>query len=127
MFMRGSRSQRTAARRPRPERSALYINSARGNANRQGSRAGVGWTAPWAQTHALPMADDVELVVAGGGLVGMLLGLACAGAGLEVAVIDRQNPAAMLDERFDGRTSAIAYGSPPLFAGARRGAGNTPP
>ncbi|HEX6441865.1 MAG TPA: UbiH/UbiF/VisC/COQ6 family ubiquinone biosynthesis hydroxylase [Stellaceae bacterium] len=57
------------------------------------------------------MADDVELVVAGGGLVGMLLGLACAGAGLEVAVIDRQDPTAMLDDRFDGRTSAIAYGS----------------
>jgi len=63
------------------------------------------------------MADDVELVVAGGGLVGMLLGLACAGAGLEVAVIDRQNPAAMLDERFDGRTSAIAYGSHLVFEG----------
>jgi 2-octaprenyl-6-methoxyphenol hydroxylase len=57
------------------------------------------------------MADDVELVVAGGGLNGMLLGIACAGAGLEVVVIDRQDPAAMLDDRFDGRTSAIAYGS----------------
>jgi 2-octaprenyl-6-methoxyphenol hydroxylase len=57
------------------------------------------------------MADDAELVVAGGGLNGMLLGIACAGAGLEVAVIDRQEPAAMLDDRFDGRTSAIAYGS----------------
>ena len=57
------------------------------------------------------MADDAELVVAGGGLVGMLLGIACAGAGLEVAVIDRQDRATMLDDRFDGRTSAIAYGS----------------
>lgn len=57
------------------------------------------------------MADDVELVVAGGGLNGMLLGIACAGAGLSVAVIDRQDPAAMQDDKFDGRTSAIAYGS----------------
>ena len=63
------------------------------------------------------MADDAELVVAGGGLVGMLLGVACADAGLEVAVIDRQDPAAMLDERFDGRTSAIAYGSRLVFDG----------
>ena len=63
------------------------------------------------------MADDVELVVAGGGLNGMLLGVACAGAGLEVAVIDRQDPAAMLDDRFDGRTSAIAYGSRLVFGG----------
>ena len=63
------------------------------------------------------MADDAELVVAGGGLVGMLLGVACAGAGLEVAVIDRQDPAAMLDEGFDGRTSAIAYGSRLVFDG----------
>ena len=57
------------------------------------------------------MADDVELLVAGGGLNGMLLGIACAGARLSVAVVDRQNPATMLDDRFDGRTTAIAYGS----------------
>jgi 2-octaprenyl-6-methoxyphenol hydroxylase len=57
------------------------------------------------------MTDDVELVVAGGGLNGMLLAVACAGAGIEVTVIDRQDPAAMLEDRFDGRTSAIAYGS----------------
>jgi 2-octaprenyl-6-methoxyphenol hydroxylase len=37
--------------------------------------------------------------------------VACAGAGLTVAVVDRHDPAASLDESFDGRTSAIAYGS----------------
>jgi 2-octaprenyl-6-methoxyphenol hydroxylase len=47
----------------------------------------------------------------GGGLIGLLLGNACAGAGLEVAIADRQDPAAMLGEGFDGRSSAIAYGS----------------
>jgi 2-octaprenyl-6-methoxyphenol hydroxylase len=57
------------------------------------------------------MADDAELVVAGAGLNGMLLGVACAGAGLAVAIVDPQDPAAMLDQAFDGRTSAIAYGS----------------
>jgi 2-octaprenyl-6-methoxyphenol hydroxylase len=57
------------------------------------------------------MPDDVELVIAGGGLNGMLLGIACAGAGLAVAVVDRQDPATMQSETFDGRTTAIAYGS----------------
>ena len=63
------------------------------------------------------MADDAELVIAGAGLTGMLLGLACAGAGLEVRIVDPQDPAAMLDRGFDGRTSAIAYGSRLVFDG----------
>jgi 2-octaprenyl-6-methoxyphenol hydroxylase len=53
----------------------------------------------------------VELAVVGGGLNGMTLGIACASAGLTVAVIDREDPATMLGAGFDGRTSAIAYGS----------------
>jgi 2-octaprenyl-6-methoxyphenol hydroxylase len=57
------------------------------------------------------VADDFELLIAGGGLNGLLLGIACAGAGLSVAVVDRQDPAAMLEASFDGRSSAIAYGS----------------
>ena len=57
------------------------------------------------------MPDDVELLIAGGGLNGLLLGIACGGAGLTRAVVDRTDPAAMLEQRFDGRSSAIAYGS----------------
>jgi 2-octaprenyl-6-methoxyphenol hydroxylase len=57
------------------------------------------------------MGFDAELLIAGGGLNGLLLGIACAGAGLGVALVDRENPAAMLDQGFDGRSSAIAYGS----------------
>src|SRR5712671_5675484 len=63
------------------------------------------------------MADDAELVIAGAGLTGMLLGVTCAGAGLEVSVVDPQDPAAMLAQGFDGRTSAIAYGSRLVFDG----------
>jgi 2-octaprenyl-6-methoxyphenol hydroxylase len=55
--------------------------------------------------------EHVDLAVVGGGLNGMTLGIACASAGLEVAVIDREDPATMLGAAFDGRTSAIAYGS----------------
>jgi 2-octaprenyl-6-methoxyphenol hydroxylase len=62
------------------------------------------------------MRDDVELVIAGAGLNGLLLGAACAGAGLTCAIIDRERPATMLDEAFDGRSSAIAYGSQQVFA-----------
>jgi 2-octaprenyl-6-methoxyphenol hydroxylase len=57
------------------------------------------------------MAEDVELLIAGGGLVGLTLAVACAGAGLAVALVDRADPAAMVSETFDGRSSAIAYGS----------------
>ena len=53
------------------------------------------------------MNDDVELLIAGGGLTGLLLGVACAGAGLTVAIVDRQE----LADDFDGRSSAIGYGS----------------
>jgi len=63
------------------------------------------------------MTDDVELVVAGGGLNGLLLGIACAGAGLDTAVVDREDPARMVGEAFDGRASAIAYGSRLVFDG----------
>jgi 2-octaprenyl-6-methoxyphenol hydroxylase len=57
------------------------------------------------------VSDDVELLIAGGGLTGLLLGVACAGAGLTVAIVDRQDPAALLADDFDGRSSAIGYGS----------------
>jgi len=55
--------------------------------------------------------QQVELLIAGGGLIGLLLGIACGGAGLGVAIADRQEPRTMLEEGFDGRSSAIAYGS----------------
>jgi 2-octaprenyl-6-methoxyphenol hydroxylase len=59
--------------------------------------------------------DDVELLIVGGGLTGLLLAVGCAGAGLAVAVVDRQDPETVLAERFDGRTSAIAYSSRLVF------------
>jgi 2-octaprenyl-6-methoxyphenol hydroxylase len=59
---------------------------------------------------------NCELVIVGGGLVGLTLATACAGAGLDVAVIDREDPARMVGEEFDGRTSAIAFGSQRILA-----------
>jgi 2-octaprenyl-6-methoxyphenol hydroxylase len=59
----------------------------------------------------------VELLVVGGGLAGLSLGLACAEAGIEVAVVDREDPARTVGEAFDGRTTAVAYGSQQVLAG----------
>ncbi len=59
----------------------------------------------------------VELIVVGGGLTGLTLAIACAACGIEVAVVDREDPAAMLAEPFDGRTTAIAEGSKQVLDG----------
>jgi 2-octaprenyl-6-methoxyphenol hydroxylase len=50
----------------------------------------------------------VEVLIAGGGLVGATLAIALGQAGLAVAVVDTQDPRAGLDAGFDGRASAIA-------------------
>jgi 2-octaprenyl-6-methoxyphenol hydroxylase len=52
-----------------------------------------------------------EVAIVGGGLVGLSLAVALAGAGIEVVVIDRETPAAMIEPTYDGRASAIAFGS----------------
>ena len=52
-----------------------------------------------------------DVLVAGGGLVGLSLSLALGRAGLAVAVVDREVPAVAAADPFDGRASAIAWGS----------------
>ena len=51
-------------------------------------------------------------------MVGLTLGLTLAGAGCEVAVIDREDPETALAAPFDGRASAIARGSKQALDGA---------
>ena len=87
------------------------IAASRGSAARAAARWRTELDTPAPRDHPSPMADDAELVIAGAGLSGLPLAIACAGAGIEVAVVDPQDPEAMLDAGFDGRTSAIAYGS----------------
>lgn len=55
------------------------------------------------------MNDTYDVVIAGGGLVGLSLALALESGGLKIAVVDRLSPNEMLDEKYDGRSSAIAY------------------
>lgn len=57
-----------------------------------------------------------DLVILGGGLVGMTLALAAAKKGLSSHVIDRADPAELTAEGFDDRATAISTASWHLFA-----------
>jgi 2-octaprenyl-6-methoxyphenol hydroxylase len=58
----------------------------------------------------------VDVLVAGGGLIGLTLARALGAAGLRVAAIDREPPASAAADEFDGRASAIAWGSSQVLA-----------
>jgi 2-octaprenyl-6-methoxyphenol hydroxylase len=62
------------------------------------------------------MSDKRDLLILGGGLVGMTLALAAARKGLSSHVVDRADPAELTAEGFDGRASAISTASWNLFA-----------
>ncbi|WP_027443605.1 FAD-dependent monooxygenase [Erythrobacter cryptus] len=59
--------------------------------------------------------DSRDLVILGGGLVGMALALAAAKKGLTSHVIDRADPAELTAEGFDDRATAISTASWHLF------------
>ncbi len=61
------------------------------------------------------MSDKRELLILGGGLVGMTLALAAARKGISSLVVDRADPAELTAEGFDGRASAISTASWNLF------------
>lgn len=52
---------------------------------------------------------NYDVIIAGGGLVGLSLALALESGGLRVAVVDTLAPSNMLEEAHDGRSSAIAF------------------
>jgi 2-octaprenyl-6-methoxyphenol hydroxylase len=62
------------------------------------------------------MSDKRDLLILGGGLVGMTLALAAARKGISSQVVDRADPAELTAEGFDGRASAISTASWNLFA-----------
>ena len=58
---------------------------------------------------------DADVVLGGGGFVGLSLGLALAAKGLRVAIADPVTPSAAAAESFDGRVSALSYASLRMF------------
>ena len=52
-----------------------------------------------------------DVLISGGGMVGLPLGLALAQGGLKTVIADAAPPAKVLDPGFDGRVSALAYAS----------------
>ena len=62
------------------------------------------------------MTDKRDLLILGGGLVGMTMALAAARKGIGSHVVDRADPAELTADGFDGRASAISTASWNLFA-----------
>ncbi|MCC3303718.1 UbiH/UbiF/VisC/COQ6 family ubiquinone biosynthesis hydroxylase [Sneathiella sp. HT1-7] len=59
--------------------------------------------------------NKVDVLVVGGGLNGLPFAIAVASAGLDVLVLEREEPTHLVDAEFDGRVSAIAHASRNLF------------
>ncbi|MFN4283676.1 MAG: UbiH/UbiF/VisC/COQ6 family ubiquinone biosynthesis hydroxylase [Alphaproteobacteria bacterium] len=68
-----------------------------------------------ADPQTAPLVADI--LVVGGGMVGLTAAVALAQAGFDVVALDRADPAAQLDAGFDGRVSAIAAGSRRVLEG----------
>jgi 2-octaprenyl-6-methoxyphenol hydroxylase len=56
-----------------------------------------------------------DVIIGGGGMVGLTLGVALAKSGLDVVVADPMPQAAVLNAAFDGRVSALAYASVRMY------------
>lgn len=61
------------------------------------------------------MANDHDVIIGGGGMVGLTLALALAQGGLKVAVCDPVPASALTEAKFDGRVSALSYSSVRMF------------
>ena len=59
---------------------------------------------------------ETEVLIAGGGMVGLTLGIALAGAGVATILVDAADPATLRTAAYDGRASAIARGTQQALA-----------
>src|SRR5688572_28450973 len=55
--------------------------------------------------------NEAELIVVGGGLVGLTLAIACAEGGIRTIVVEAESAEALSSRGYDGRSAAVAYGS----------------
>lgn len=68
------------------------------------------------QSPAHSAAHSADVIIIGGGLVGMTLAIGLAREGIESVVVDSADPAALTAQGFDGRASAISTASWNLYA-----------
>src|SRR5690242_18674703 len=61
------------------------------------------------------MKRETDIIIGGGGMVGLTLALALAQGGLKVIVADPVPQTAALDPKFDGRVTALAYAAVRMF------------
>ncbi len=59
--------------------------------------------------------DRADVIILGGGLVGLALAAALDSSGLSTIVIDPANPVGRMTQAFDGRTSAVSSSSKRMF------------
>jgi 2-octaprenyl-6-methoxyphenol hydroxylase len=59
---------------------------------------------------------DADLAIIGGGLAGMTLAIACASHGISTVLVETETMPSLTDQGYDGRSSAIAYGSQQVLA-----------
>ena len=59
--------------------------------------------------------SKTDIIIGGGGMVGLTLGIALAKGGFDVVVADPVPQAAVLDAKFDGRVSALAFATVRMF------------
>jgi 2-octaprenyl-6-methoxyphenol hydroxylase len=61
------------------------------------------------------MTKTCDVIIGGGGMVGMTLGLALARGGMKVAIADPLPKSTVTDTAFDGRVSALAYAAVRMY------------
>lgn len=61
---------------------------------------------------------NADIIIVGGGLAGLSLAALLGVGGVRTLCLDRESPAAALSESFDGRTTAISYGSQKILQAA---------
>ncbi|HWT98183.1 MAG TPA: FAD-dependent monooxygenase, partial [Terriglobales bacterium] len=59
---------------------------------------------------------DCDIAIIGGGLAGMTLAAACGQYGIRTVLVEAEALPDLTDRRYDGRSSAIAYGSQRVLA-----------
>lgn len=75
------------------------------------ARDGAAMTGKYSTQKDRVLPDQVDVLIIGGGMVGLTLAVALGQGGLRVVIVDREDPAVVAAAAFDGRASALATSS----------------